>query len=136
MKLSIITALTTLVTAQPIADPQPVAKRWPDKFGNATWADDPEGACGRNHNSYTEDYVAISETLWKEINASGPEQNWMCDHYLFVYHGTNRVRVKIDDYCVDCDHDSLELSKHAFDQIADGQDSEIKVVWWFDDSDT
>lgn len=136
MKFSIIiTALSALVAAKPVDDTKsPMTKRWGDRWGKATWFNDKQGACGNKHDTYSEDFVAISETLWNELYQGDSDNAWMCDnHYLRVHYGDKEVRVKVDDYCEGCEKDQVDLSKHAFKKLADWETGEIDVWWYWED---
>lgn len=134
MKFStILSTFTALVAAQPVDDKAAIAKRWGDAHGKITWFDDPIGACGRNLDSNSQDFVAISELLWNNLyKGDDPNSAWMCDnHYIVVNYNNKAIRVKLEDMCVGCGYNDLDLSKHAFQKLAPLDVGELHNVWWY-----
>lgn len=134
--LAALSILSALGATQPIHDEangeDGLEKRWGDRNGRVTWFDDGYGACGRSLQSNSQDFVAISQGLWNLLYQGNPNNAWMCqNHWLVVNYNGKLIRVKVEDLCVGCGFNDIDLSKHAFKQLAPLDKGVLNNVWWY-----
>ncbi|CAN3355997.1 hypothetical protein DICA3_D23442 [Diutina catenulata] len=124
---------STLLYSALVAASPALEKRFGDAHGRITWYDGGVGACGRDLDANSQDFVAISAAKWADMyQGSNPNEAWMCNNrYIIVNYNGKQLRVKVEDKCPGCGYDDLDLSKHAFQQLADLGVGELLNVWYY-----
>ncbi|MEF9915544.1 cysteine/serine endopeptidase inhibitor [Streptomyces sp. P5-A9] len=97
--------------------------------GKATWYDTAgKGACGTDINAATEDFVAVSHQLW---TAANPNTDNLCDGmFVEVTYKGRAITVPLKDKCPSCSADHIDLSKSAFQKLADPSAGVITGATW------
>ncbi|MDX3323043.1 RlpA-like double-psi beta-barrel domain-containing protein [Streptomyces sp. ME03-5684b] len=97
--------------------------------GKVTWYDNTgNGACGTNINAVTEDFVAVSYQLWKAAN---PNTDNLCNGVsVEVTYQGRVITVPVKDKCPSCSADHIDLSKSAFQKLADPSVGVINGATW------
>ncbi|PBC76525.1 chitodextrinase [Streptomyces sp. TLI_235] len=99
------------------------------RTGKMTWYDDAGyGACGTSINAAAEDLVAVSASWW---TAANPNNDDLCKGIsVEVSYNGRTVTVPVKDKCPTCPADHIDLSKPAFQRLADLDLGTVSGITW------
>ncbi|KAK0413545.1 hypothetical protein QR680_006864 [Steinernema hermaphroditum] len=88
------------------------------------------GACGSEINAAEEDLVAVSASFWTSDNTNNDP---LCESVCVeVSYNGNSITVPVKDKCPSCEKQHLDLSKSAFEQLADIDEQDGDFTYYND----
>ncbi|MEV6211185.1 cysteine/serine endopeptidase inhibitor [Kitasatospora sp. NPDC051914] len=99
------------------------------RTGKMTWYDDAGyGACGTAINAAAEDLVAVSTSWWTSAN---PNNDDLCKGIsVEVSYNGRTITVPVKDKCPSCSAEHIDLSKTAFQKLADLNLGVVSGITW------
>ncbi|GAA1083187.1 MULTISPECIES: cysteine/serine endopeptidase inhibitor [Kitasatospora] len=99
------------------------------RTGKMTWYDDAGyGACGTAINAAAEDLVAVSTSWWTSAN---PNNDDLCKGIsVQVSYQGRTITVPVRDKCPSCSAEHIDLSKTAFQKLADLNVGVVSGITW------
>ncbi|MEV8092735.1 cysteine/serine endopeptidase inhibitor [Kitasatospora sp. NPDC085879] len=99
------------------------------RTGKMTWYDDAGyGACGTAINAAAEDLVAVSTAWW---TAANPNNDDLCKGVsVQVTYNGKTITVPVKDKCPSCTAEHIDLSKTAFQKLADLNLGVVSGITW------
>ncbi|MEU6350407.1 carbohydrate-binding protein [Streptomyces sp. NPDC047072] len=85
------------------------------------------GSCGTHLDATTEDLVALPPQLWTTGN---PNNDPICNASVEVTYNGKTLTLPVRDKCLDCTADHIDLSRHAFQQLADLDVGVVNGITW------
>ncbi|GGP97169.1 cysteine/serine endopeptidase inhibitor [Streptomyces roseolilacinus] len=115
-----VLGIGTAFAALPIGEP---------RTGRMTWYDDAgTGACGTPIHPATEDLVAVSHLWWTSTN---PNNDELCRGIsVQVTYNGRTLTVPVRDKCPSCAAEHIDLSKAAFQKLADTDLGVVHGITW------
>ncbi|MEV6947475.1 cysteine/serine endopeptidase inhibitor [Streptomyces sp. NPDC051172] len=100
------------------------------RTGKMTWYDDAgNGACGTHINAATEEFVALPAPLW--ANAANPNNDDLCKGVsVEVTYNGKTITVPVKDKCPTCSAEHIDLSKPAFQKLANLDEGVVTGITW------
>lgn len=123
---AVIGALLLLLAGTAPASAVPIGE---SRTGRMTWYDDAGyGACGTQINAATEDLVAVSYAWWTSAN---PNQDDLCKGIsVEVTYNGRTITVPVRDKCPACAAEHIDLSKSAFQKLANLDLGVVSGITW------
>ncbi|MFE5915459.1 cysteine/serine endopeptidase inhibitor, partial [Streptomyces wedmorensis] len=99
------------------------------RTGKMTWYDDAgTGACGTAINAATQDLVAVSHQWW---TAANPNNDDLCKGIsVQVTYNGKTITVPVKDKCPSCGSEHIDLSKSAFQKLANLDLGVVSGITW------
>jgi len=85
------------------------------------------GACGWNNDTMTEAVIALPY----EFMGTQSNGNSYCGKTVTISYGGKTVEATVVDKCMGCKGKSIDLSNHAFDQLAEESLGRVTCEWYF-----
>jgi hypothetical protein len=85
------------------------------------------GACGWVNDGSVEDVVALPVGLMGSQSNGNP----YCGMTITIVKDGKTVTAKVVDKCMGCVNNAIDVSNHAFDQLANESVGRTSVQWWF-----
>lgn len=95
--------------------------------GDITFYDVGLGACGTTNDGTTEDVIALPFGMMGTESNNNP----FCNKKVTITKGSVSIQATVVDKCMGCLKDSIDLSEHAFKQLADESVGRTQVTWFF-----
>lgn len=95
--------------------------------GDITFYEAGLGACGWVNDGSVEDVIALPWGLMGTQSNGNP----YCGMTVTIIKGTKKVTAKVVDKCMGCVGMAIDLSNHAFDQLADESVGRTTAQWYF-----
>ncbi|GAA5019998.1 cysteine/serine endopeptidase inhibitor [Kitasatospora paranensis] len=99
------------------------------RVGKMTWYDNAGyGACGTAINAAAEDLVAVSSSWWTSAN---PNNDDLCKGVsVEVGYNGRTITVPVKDKCPSCSAEHIDLSRTAFQKLADLNIGVVSGITW------
>lgn len=108
------------LSATPVSDSRTGKMTWYDNMGT--------GACGTDINPAVEDLVAVSHQLFTSAN---PNDDDLCKGVsVEVTYNGNTITVPVKDQCMGCTAEHIDLSKAAFQKLANLDVGAVTGITW------
>lgn len=95
--------------------------------GDMTYYEAGLGACGWTNNGAAEDVVALSHKILGTQSNGNP----YCGKTITIKYKGKSIVAKVVDKCMGCEYNDIDLSNHAFDQLASQDDGRVDAEWYF-----
>lgn len=95
--------------------------------GDITYYEAGLGACGWTTDGETDDVIALSHLLMGTQSNGNP----YCGKTVTIKLGSKTIIAKVVDKCMGCEINAIDLSNHAFNQLADFGVGRTKAEWYF-----
>ncbi|MFL4910754.1 cysteine/serine endopeptidase inhibitor [Streptomyces sp. MMS24-I2-30] len=108
------------LSAVPVGDPRTGTMTWYDNAG--------KGACGTDINAAIEEFVALPNELW---TAANPNNDSLCKGVsVEVTYNGKTLTLPVKDKCPTCSAEHIDLSKPAFQKLADLDVGVVTGITW------
>ncbi|KAI9773931.1 MAG: hypothetical protein M1840_006157 [Geoglossum simile] len=95
--------------------------------GDMTFYDAGLGSCGDTNNGDVEDVVALAHGMMG-LQSNG---NPLCGKTITVSYGGKTITAVVKDKCMGCVGNDIDLSRHAFNQLAEEGAGRVTAKWWY-----
>jgi len=95
--------------------------------GDITFYDVGLGACGTTNDGNTEDVVALPVGMMGTESNDNP----FCSKTITITKGSVSIKATVVDKCMGCPGDNIDLSEHAFSQLAPLATGRTTATWYF-----
>lgn len=127
-KPSTTTALAAAPSTPPGSSGGACSKGSPCK-GDITYYEAGMGACGFPSDGSKEDVVALPHGLMGTQSNGNP----FCGRKVTITLNGKSIVAEVVDKCMGCEPEDLDLSNHAFEQLADFDVGRTTATWHFND---
>ncbi|KAI9867166.1 MAG: hypothetical protein M1813_009444 [Trichoglossum hirsutum] len=95
--------------------------------GDMTFYDAGLGSCGVENDGSTENVVALPHDLMGEQSNGNP----YCGKTITIEYKGKKTTAVVKDKCMGCTGKSIDLSRKAFNELADPDAGRVPCNWWF-----